>query len=86
MDAALIGAIASGLAVIITPVLGFVLNRQRKTSVDIGELEDEVYDLRAQFEAALRHIWLLREEMARHGHAPPDMPDELTTRRRRHTG
>lgn len=83
MDPAVIGALASGLAVLITPVLGYLLNRQRRTAVDIDELEDEIRELRNQFEAALRHIWQLREEMARHGHTPPAMPDELTSRRER---
>lgn len=83
MDAALIGAIFAGITGLVTAIGGLLLNRQRQRTDSVLDLETEVADLRRKFEAALRHIYALREDMARHGHAPPEMPDELTTRRSR---
>lgn len=83
MDAALVGAIFAGLTGLVTAIGGLLLNRQRQRAESVLDLETEVRDLRRKFEAALRHVYALREDMARHGCTPPDMPDELTTRRAR---
>ncbi len=83
MDVALVGAIFTGITGLVTALGGFALNRQRQRVESALDLESEVLDLRRKFELALRHIFALREDMARNGHAPPDMPDELTTRRAR---
>ncbi|MGI8311898.1 hypothetical protein [Saccharopolyspora hattusasensis] len=66
-----------------TAIGGLLLSRQRQRAETVADLESEVVDLRHKFEAALRHIYALREDMKRQGHAPPDMPEGLTTRRDR---
>lgn len=83
MDAALVGAIFAGITGLVTTLGGLALNRQKQRVDSVLDLENEIVDLRVKFEAALRHIYALREDMARHGHTPPEMPDELTTRRAR---
>ena len=81
MDAATVGAIFAGITGLVTALGGFALNRQKQRVDSVMDLETEVVDLRRKFEVALRHIYALREDMTRAGHTPPEMPDELTTRR-----
>jgi len=83
MDAAFVGAVFAGLTGLTTAIGGLLLNRQRQRAESVVDLESEVLDLRRKFESALRHIYALREDIARHGLTPPEIPDELTTRRDR---
>lgn len=86
MDPALIGSLFAGITGVLTVVTGYLLNR-RKVETDavvanVDDLTAEVDDLRTRYDAALSHIYQLRETMAAGGVPLPPIPDELTRRRR----
>lgn len=76
MDPAVIGAIFTGVASIATVVTGYLLKRTENVAANVD-------DLRVKFDAAIRHIYELRGVMTAHDLDVPEMPDELTERRRR---
>lgn len=87
MDPALIGAIFAGVTGVLTVITGYLLNRRKieteAVADDVTTLNTELESLRTRLDAALAHIYELREDMARRGHEPPPIPDELTRRRDR---
>ncbi|MER7076644.1 hypothetical protein SAMN02982929_05294 [Saccharopolyspora kobensis] len=90
MDPALIGSIFAGITGLATVITGYLINRQKVrtdlVSADVGQVEAELADLRDRFEIALAHIYELRAAMGAHELHVPELPDELTLRRRRKTG
>ena len=90
MDPALVGAVFAGITGVLTVVTGYLLNRRKietaHVASDVTTLNTELDALRTRLDAALAHIYALREDMARHGHTPPDMPDELAYHRRSRRG
>lgn len=81
MDAALISAVFAGLTGLVAAVAAALSNRQRKVAVDVETLEDEVATLRAQVEAAMRHIHRLRVALSAADVPLPPLPDELRPER-----
>lgn len=77
MDAALISAIFAGLTGLVAAVAAALSNRQRRTAADVETLESEVAVLRAQVEAAMRHIHTLRVSLSSRGMDLPALPEEL---------
>lgn len=81
MDPALVTAIFAGLTGVIGACAAGLSSRQKSVTRDVDALDDQVQAIQRQLEAALRHIWELRQELSANGLPVPPVPDELSRRR-----